>query len=141
MPLQQTDLPTDFSKFFYWSIPFYYASLSLTKLTIVFQTLRFVAPSQRRSRIACYALIVAVLAYLVYTVVTTFLICLPAEFFWNKTIEGSCLNFLALWFVNAALNIITDIAILVVPLRVVVAIQLPRRQKLWLIGVFALGGM
>ena len=128
-------------KFFYWSIPFYYASLSLSKFTIVFQTLRFVAPSQKRSRLACYIMIGVIFAYLAYTVITTFTICIPASFFWDKSIEGSCFNFLALWFVNAALNIVTDIAILVIPLRIVIAIQLPRAQKVWLVLVFAIGGI
>ena len=82
-----------------------------------------------------------ILCYLVYTIITAFAICIPAAYFWDKTLDGYCLNFLALWFVNAALNIVTDIAILVIPLRVIIAIQLPKKQKVWLVLVFALGGM
>ena len=83
----------------------------------------------------------AILAYLLYTVITTFTICIPAAYFWDKNIDGYCLNFLALWFVNATLNIITDVAILVIPLRIILAIQLPKKQKVWLVMVFTLGGM
>lgn len=128
-------------KFFYWSIPFYYASLSLTKIAIVLQTLRFVTPSQKSSRLACWIMIGVILCYLVYTEVTTFLICIPAEFFWDKSVGGTCLDSLALWFANAALNIVTDIAILIIPLRIILQIQLPRKQKMWLVLVFAIGGM
>ena len=128
-------------KFFYWSIPFYYGSLSLTKFAIVFQTLRFVSPSQKRTRLACWIMIAVIFAYMIYTLITTFTICIPASFFWDKSIEGSCFNFLALWFVNAALNIITDVAILVIPLRIIISIQLPKAQRVWLILVFAIGGI
>ena len=81
------------------------------------------------------------MCYMVYTLVTTFIICDPPAAFWDLSIEGHCLDFLALWFANAAINIITDIGILIIPLRLIVSIQLPRKQKFWLIGVFAIGGM
>lgn len=44
-------------------------------------------------------------------------------------------------FTNAALNIITDIAIAVLPLPVIKSLNLPRRPKLALMFVFLLGGI
>jgi hypothetical protein len=37
------------------------------------------------------------------------------NFVWNKDLPGNCLSFEALWFFNASMNIITDIALLVLP--------------------------
>jgi hypothetical protein len=63
----------------------------------------------------------------------------PVAKFWNKDLPGNCLSFEALWFFNASMNIITDIALLVLPMPLLSKLQLPRTQKIALMGVFAMG--
>jgi hypothetical protein len=46
-----------------------------------------------------------------------------------------------MWFTNAAINITTDFAIIVLPMPVIRRLQLGRRQKSALIGIFAVGGL
>ena len=41
----------------------------------------------------------------------------------------------------AALNVFTDLVILILPIPIVWSLQLPKRQRLVLIGIFSLGGM
>ncbi|KAL1844940.1 hypothetical protein VTK73DRAFT_1478 [Phialemonium thermophilum] len=51
----------------------------------------------------------------------------------------SCIPDLPQWYVNAAGNILTDVAIFVLPLPILGRLNLPRTQRLVLIGVFSLG--
>lgn len=69
------------------------------------------------------------------------LICIPVAYNWNKSIKGHCGS--SEW--NRNLNplpwILTDAAILVMPIPMIRKLQLPRIQRLGLIGLFLLGGM
>ena len=55
--------------------------------------------------------------------------------------EGKCINTFASWFANAIINIVTDLAIIVLPMPVVRRLKLPKKQKALLIGVFAFGAV
>lgn len=69
-------------------------------------------------------------------------LCVPVHSFWDKTVEGSrCMNQFAVWFSNAAINIVQDFVILLLPMPVLRRLSIPRRQKKALMIVFALGGM
>lgn len=67
--------------------------------------------------------------------------CTPIRYFWNTSIAGKCMNEMAVWFANAAINIVTDIAVFLLPMPALKQLQLPARQKYGLMGVFALGGL
>lgn len=43
------------------------------------------------------------------------------------------------WYINAAGNIVTDLSIMIMPLPVLSKLQLARKQKFFLIGIFCLG--
>jgi hypothetical protein len=61
--------------------------------------------------------------------------------FWDDSLDGFCLDKKALWFSNSAIHIFTDILLLIFPMPVLKKLQLPSRQKLALMGVFALGAL
>ena len=66
--------------------------------------------------------------------------CIPVPAFWDSSIENAqCLPPLPLLYANAAGNIATEIAVLVLPLPVLGSLNLPRSQRLMLIGIFSLG--
>lgn len=67
------------------------------------------------------------------------MVCMPVARFWDSSIEGTCLDQLAIWYVMAAVNLITDFIIFSLPLPVIRSLQLPKRQKIMLMGVFCLG--
>jgi hypothetical protein len=60
--------------------------------------------------------------------------------FWTKE-RARCIDQFAMWFTNAAINITTDFAIIILPMPVIRRQQLGRRQKSALIGIFAVGGL
>ncbi|KAJ6184423.1 hypothetical protein N7519_005724 [Penicillium mononematosum] len=119
------------------AIPMYNASLAFTKFSILFQYLR-IFPG-KPFRLACYAMMAIVATYSSWAFVSGFVNCVPVAKFWNKDLPGNCLSFEALWFFNASMNIVTDIALLVLPMPLLSKLQLPRTQKIALMGVFAIG--
>ncbi|CDM30847.1 hypothetical protein DTO013E5_509 [Penicillium roqueforti] len=119
------------------AIPMYNASLAFSKFSILLQYLR-IFPA-KRFRLACYVMIAIVAAYSSWAIVSGFVDCVPVAKFWNKDLPGSCLSFEAVWFFNASMNIATDIALLVLPMPLLSKLQLPRMQKIALMGVFAMG--
>ena len=67
--------------------------------------------------------------------------CSPIAFAWDHTIEGgTCFNVIALFYTNAGLNIFQDFLIYILPMRMLYQLQIPKRQKVALMVVFAVGG-
>ncbi|KAF9894677.1 hypothetical protein FE257_006567 [Aspergillus nanangensis] len=119
------------------AIPFYNASLGCTKFSILFQYLRIFP--DRQFRLACYIVMAIVATYTTWAVVSGFVNCVPVAKFWDQAMDGSCLSFEAVWFFNASMNIVTDLALLILPMPLLSHLQLPRMQKFALMGVFAMG--
>lgn len=117
----------------------YNASLACTKYSILFQYLR-IFPS-KAFRIACFVMMGVVASYSSWAIVSGFVNCVPIAKFWDRSIKGNCLSFEALWFFNASMNIATDLSLLVMPMPLLSQLQLPRTQKIALVGVFAIGGL
>ena len=68
--------------------------------------------------------------------------CSPIHKAWDITgkVNGHCINVNALFYANAGLDIFQDALIYVLPMRMLYQLQIPRRQKIALMGVFAVGG-
>ncbi|XXG94295.1 hypothetical protein Hte_000549 [Hypoxylon texense] len=72
-------------------------------------------------------------------VIISIFICDPIAGFWEKSIDPRCIANYPQWYINAAGNIATDLAIFVIPLPVLVHLHLPKAQRFVLIGIFSLG--
>ncbi|KAJ5654134.1 hypothetical protein N7490_001137 [Penicillium lividum] len=119
------------------AIPLYNASLGCTKFSILFQYLR-IFPA-RWFRNCCHVIMAVVATYITWAVVSGYVNCVPVAKFWDPEIPGHCLSFDAVWFFNASMNIATDVTLLLLPMPLLSALQLPRLQKIALMGVFAIG--
>ena len=84
-------------------------------------------------------LLIFILAWTVTLSVLLPLVCFPVARFWETSLPGTCVDQLAVWYVMAGVNIITDAAIFVIPLPVIKSLQLPTKQKMLLVVVFGLG--
>ncbi|KAH7337358.1 hypothetical protein BKA66DRAFT_435411 [Pyrenochaeta sp. MPI-SDFR-AT-0127] len=132
--------PNDISnslKAFWASLMVYYLSLGLTKSSIILQYLRVF--TTRRFQIACWLVMAVVVAYTVWTIFGSIFACVPVRAFWTRE-PAKCINQFAMWFTNAAINILTDFAIIILPMPVIRSLNLARRQKQALMGIFAVGG-
>ena len=124
----------------YASIIVYNLGLFVVKNSILYQYLRFFV--SRSYRIAAWALIAFITVAGVAMIITSCFSCWPVAFYWDKSVEGGhCVNMLAFWFCFSAFNILTDLAVWLLPMPVLKRLQLPKKQKISLIAVFALGGL
>lgn len=92
-------------------------------------------------RLACNLLFGFLAVYGTWTFLSAWLTCVPVVKFWDETVPGFCFDKGALWFSNSGIHIFTDLLILIYPMPALKTLQLPKRQKLALMGVFALGGL
>lgn len=123
---------------FWASLIAYYLSLGLTKSSILLQYHR-VFPT-RKFQVVCWCLFAVVVGYTIWTVFGSIFACVPVQAFWTKE-RARCIDQFAMWFTNAAINIMTDFAIILLPMPVIRRLQLGKRQKSALIGIFAVGGL
>ncbi|KAL2010694.1 hypothetical protein VTN00DRAFT_6501 [Thermoascus crustaceus] len=76
----------------------------------------------------------------VITIMFAFIfICVPVEKLWYPQLPGHCINQVGTWIANAASTILTDLAILILPIPQVWKLQLARGQKIALTFAFCLG--
>ncbi|KAH0440217.1 hypothetical protein CcaCcLH18_02587 [Colletotrichum camelliae] len=134
--LDKAEIP-EYLHTFFVSIVFYNIALLCIKLSFLFQYYRIMAvPKMRR----IYAVaIVVVGAWAVSQLLIATFTCIPVEGFWDKTIKAYCIPNQPQWYVNAAGNIATDVAVFALPLPIFWQLSLPRKQKLLLVGIFSLG--
>lgn len=84
---------------------------------------------------------VVVVGYGVASAIATILQCGPISRAWDKTVTGTCFTLTAFWYANASYAIVTDLILLVLPMRVIWRLQLGIAQKIAVLMVFALGGV
>jgi hypothetical protein len=65
--------------------------------------------------------------------------CRPIPRAWDTSIEGTCVNINVFYLANAALNIFTDLLTYTLPIRVILKLQMPRKQKIALVFILCLG--
>ncbi|KAF3407307.1 hypothetical protein DPV78_001096 [Talaromyces pinophilus] len=123
----------------YWlSTPFYNASILTAKASIIIQYFH-VFPT-KRMRTVCWIMAIVIAIYGTWVILSGFLNCIPVARFWDPNVPGHCLAYRPLWYSNAALNILTDVVILIMPIPALMPLDLPLRQKVGCCCVFALGG-
>jgi len=117
----------------------YYNIIFAIKSSILFTYLRFAV--SRTFRNLCYGTIALHSVFYVICVVTTLLQCQPLHKMWDLmgTVDGACINTTAFFYSTSGFNIVTDIWILVLPLKTLASIQRPRREKIALYAIFGCG--
>lgn len=121
----------------YFTIISYNLSIALVKLSILLLYLRVFTPVYIRK--TTYAVFAAVALVSLWSVLSSIFFCVPVARYWDPTVNGSCLPLQPRWISGATLNIASDFVIFVLPLTVVGRLGLPKRQKIGLFLVFALG--
>ncbi|KAK6211008.1 integral membrane protein [Colletotrichum tabaci] len=128
---------TEYMKSFYTSIVFYNIALLCIKLSFLCQFYRVMAVPRMRRVYAIALLIVG--AWSTSQLFISALQCIPVSGFWDKGVKAKCIPNQPQWYINAAGNIITDVAVFALPMPIFWHLSLPRKQKILLIGIFSLG--
>lgn len=71
--------------------------------------------------------------------------CQPYSHFWMQYLDpqakGKCINIYAFFMSNAALSVLTDFLILIIPIPMVLSLKMPLVQRLVVCSIFLLGGL
>ncbi|OJJ08196.1 hypothetical protein ASPVEDRAFT_89425 [Aspergillus versicolor CBS 583.65] len=126
-------------KFFYVGILFFYFSVSVSKLAILFFYLRIF--TTRTFKRVTYGLIALCSAYSVAVVFQSAFDCTPASYYWTRfdgISEGTCLSYTA-FKVMPPLNIALDVVVMLLPLPLLLKLNLPLAKKIRVISMFSVG--
>ncbi|KAK0727062.1 major facilitator superfamily domain-containing protein [Lasiosphaeria miniovina] len=118
----------------------YNPALMATKTSILVFYLRLAKNTQRILRLASWAALVIVnTAGTILTFMNIFQ-CHPVKAAWDIRVQAiRCIPLLTEFICSAPVNVITDLAILALPIPVLTGMQLPSRQKIILVITFAFG--
>ncbi|TVY51764.1 Satratoxin biosynthesis SC1 cluster protein 4 [Lachnellula cervina] len=117
---------------------FYVPTLAGAKLSILF-LYRRLSPD-KWFRKCVYFMMGVIMCYSIAILFSVIFPCKPISANWDVTItDGKCADKTKIYLATAGLNVITDILILALPIPMVWNLQMPRRRRIGLVGLFALG--
>ncbi|KAI8653982.1 hypothetical protein NCS56_01354000 [Fusarium sp. Ph1] len=126
-----------------WTIPvniFYMLSSDLAKISLLFFYLRL-CPERTFRRIVQVLAGLFITYAIVYAMISLFG-CQPIKASWDLVAmaTGKCVDKFGFFLAASVANVVMDLIILLLPLRIVIPLQIPRRQKLSLLLLFTTGG-
>ena len=87
-----------------------------------------------------WATISVIAAWTIATILVGSLICRPFAFNWDQTIPGGkCGNQVTSFTITGIINLVTDAAVLVLPMYPLYKLQMATYKKVTIIAVFGLG--
>lgn len=84
---------------------------------------------------------IIIILWWIGTILADTLLCIPVEHNWNPEIPAHCGNQQLLAIIPPIPWIVTDLAILVMPMPMVYKLQMPAFQRVGLAGLFLLGSL
>jgi fatty-acid desaturase len=126
---------------FYYTELLYLASVALTKISILLFYLRIFP--QKSLRKIIYFTIGLCIAYMIAFVLATALQCIPVRIaweHWDGEHHGKCIDLNADAWCSAASNIILDLIVILLPMRVLKDLKMNRWRKFGVMLMF-LGGL
>jgi hypothetical protein len=128
------------SQLYYMGELFYFAALTMNKVSILFFILR-IFPA-KPLRIGAYIGLGLAMGYGIAFIFATAFQCSPISLAWNiwdGEHEGHCNNIHLQGWMSAICNIVVDIYIIILPLRELSKLKMDLAKKLMLIFMFSLG--
>ncbi|KAH8660943.1 hypothetical protein BGZ60DRAFT_381646, partial [Tricladium varicosporioides] len=124
-------------KLYYASQILYVLNLASSKFAILFLYRRIFVNA--RFRIFLNITIGWMVLYTLSFLMAVTFQCLPINSIWNKLVPGKCINSQALVYAGAALSIVEDLIIMVLPISELKSLKLDVRKRIGLCLLFALG--
>jgi hypothetical protein len=119
----------------------YSAAMLFVKLSFLFLYRRIFTNSISFS-VQWWIVLVFVVGYSVAGMLSSLMACLPIAMAWDITItNGVCINKAVFYIANACLNVVTDVAILAVPIVPISRTCFSRRQRIMLYILFGSGSL
>ncbi|RAL07235.1 uncharacterized protein BO97DRAFT_378986 [Aspergillus homomorphus CBS 101889] len=116
----------------------YVPALALAKISLIILYYRILC-QEHYQRWTLYALAFIVSSYSIALIFAFIFGCQPVHKAWSLSVTGSCIDQYALYVATAVMNIITDIALIIVPVPTVIGLNMPTVQKIGLLFMFMVG--
>ena len=121
----------------------YCTTAFFAKVSILFQYSRIFNPTGRGNLPLFVAIRIGILSIFTLYFVLMFLDifqCIPIEKSWNKLITtGHCFDFNGAYKTTGIFNVLSDFAVLIMPMPCVWSLNMPLRKRVLTMGVFGLG--
>ena len=118
------------------AVTLYLPAIALPKVSILLFYLRL-NPS-RRFRYCTIGVICITFGYMISVILAQLLPCRPVRKYWAPLTPGTCIDTNPLYLANSIINTTIDLVVLVLPIPMIVKLQVNRRTKLVLAGIFSL---
>ena len=118
----------------------YLLTIPLAKLSVLLLCYR-IFRSNNRFRRACYFLFIIIAGYALGSLLTALFRCQPVGAAWSSPAQGTarCLSLVKLQVIVGWFNIITDVALMVLPMPILWTLRMPWQKKVGVVVVFATG--
>ena len=121
----------------------YIISITICKLSILFQFLRIFVPTRYGNAVMFWCTTALMVLNVIFYIIEFFLNimqCSPRARLWNREISGTCIGTSNIVY-TAGFNVISDLIILILPLAKVWRLQMSMRRKLGISLIFSTGLM
>ncbi|EXM13237.1 hypothetical protein FOTG_18310 [Fusarium oxysporum f. sp. vasinfectum 25433] len=113
-------------------------SLFFIKISFLINYYRLLSASKLRPY--CIGAMVLIVLWGGGVCILVFVMCIPLAGVWDPNVDAQCVPHITImWWFNGVFNSIGDLFILTLPIPALWRLQLPRRQKAYLLFVFSLG--
>lgn len=124
-------------------IEIYYSPLIyVTKLSILIQLMRIFVPNHRgKTYWWIHFLIWGNFLFYVPVIMVSIMACIPRAKIWNPTMKGHCVDISSVLIATAAINVVSDLTILVLPIVKIWQLQTSQYKRIGISTIFAAGGL
>ena len=119
----------------------YGVTATFIKVDILLLMLRVFCPSQSRLAIFIRGFIVVICLFYFSLGMSKILQCVPREKIWNPKVDGQCVNLSILLDASGMFNILSDVVLLLIPLKGLWSLKLEKRRKVGIYVIFTVGIM
>ena len=134
---------TYLAKYLNISTILYAPTVFFVKLSILFQYLRIFVPNRKGNMVLyvmIHLLICTTLVFYTCDVIIAIVMREPCEKIWAPNLHrGNCFDFQAVFRATGTFNMINDILILILPMKCIWDLQMEKRRKLMIMGIFGTG--
>ncbi|KAF2163608.1 lytic polysaccharide monooxygenase [Zasmidium cellare ATCC 36951] len=131
-------------KCFWASIWLYHLGIGFTRLSIILLVMR-IFPQAAFGWVRwalCYGLLALNTLTMAWATLSCVFMCDPISAFWTTDIAGTkCWARSVVWLINSTLGMFLDFSCAVLPLPWIKGLQLRRKQKILVMGIFVLAGL
>jgi hypothetical protein len=112
----------------------------LTKVTLLLILARTLTPYKKIMALI-WGSMGAMLAFYNFVTILKIRICTPIDLFWDPNVQGSCWNEHLILIADTVMSVVSDLAVLALPMPLLWCMQIPVKKKLGIAALLGFGGV